>query len=311
MNTPLTTTGVLALLLLAHPLAAQSPDSAAPEGRAPATRLHADVRLSGGWAGNFTQAPVGAPRRDIGSTSGEARLRLPLADGRATVEGAVGGTLYQEFDPGVAARAALGWSGGAWEASTSLARQWRSPRVEVGDELGFADVTLAGAAVQVRPVRALQLRALGQLSSETYGASLEKDNSAWELGGAVRFRGFGSRFSPELGASVGAREVRLETEDNEQRAWWLSLRSAPSPALYLHLRYRNRLRTYDTADPAASNYGREDTRHQVTLAADVTLSTRWSWTGYYAWEDARSTKHSRTFDAQLLSTGLVYRLRGR
>jgi len=181
--------------------------------------------------------------------------------------------------------------------------------MEVGDTLGFADGGATSVSYGIRPVRAIQLRVLAELDRQSYHRSTERNNRGLQVGGAARYYGFGYKLSPEVGVTVGNRDVSLDEEDHDERVLWVTLRSVLKPELYLSLRYRNRFREYTGRDPASSNLHRRDGRQDLALTVDVTLSDRWSWTAYLSHQDADSTNESRIFRTQYLSTGLTYRLR--
>mgnify|MGYP001095698103 FL=1 len=102
---------------------------------------------------------------------------------------------------------------------------------------------------------------------------------------------------------------RLESEDHDERAIWVTLRAVPAPAFYFSLRYRGRWREYTSRDPASRNLGRVDDRRDLTLTVDISLSDRWSWIAYLSHQEADSTNKTRTFQAQYLMSSLSYRLR--
>jgi hypothetical protein len=108
---------------------------------------------------------------------------------------------------------------------------------------------------------------------------------------------------------LGERDAEDPGEDHDQRDLFVKLRSAPSPALYLTLRYRHRTRDFDAPDASFTNFGREDDRRQWVATADLRTGERLTWGLYYAFEDADSTLPARRFDASLIALGATYRLR--
>lgn len=268
-----------------------------------------DLRVSGGHLGNFFQAPAGTPGEDVMAGRAEARVTFSEIGSNLRIQGNMGSTLYSDFDPSASFLAGVRWIGGTHLLEGDVSLQTHSPRMEVGDTLGFADVFLAEADYKVRPWEDLQVGILAGYDRQIYSRSGEKDNHAFLIGGSGRFFGLGYLFSPELGAAVGRRSVQLAEEDYDERALWVSVRSVPIPAVYLSMRYRNRLREYRSDDPASRNFRREDDRMDLTLSVDLSLNNRWGWTVYVSYQDARSTKESRTFKTHYFWTGLTYRLR--
>ena len=298
-----------AAVLAVTPGSAQDGDTlSAPEDETDLGRLGVELRIGSIVAGNFFQAPDELPKEDVLAGTGETRLLFPLGGSRSSGYAAFGGTLFDEFDPSLSFTAGARLHGGIQLLDGRVSYRTRSPRIEVGDSLGFADVLIVEGSYRLRPVRAFHVEGLVGFDRQTYGISSARDNRALELGGAIRYYGFGYEFSPEIGATFGGRDVETDQEDYDQRTLWLTLRSSLGSSLFLSVRYRHRLRDYTTADALASNFAREDVRQDVTVTVDVALSERWSVTGYFSFDDADSTKASRTFQTHYLWTGLTYRL---
>lgn len=296
-------------LCVAAPLAAQLPDPDAPAGKEPfLRRIQAQLGVSGTWLENFGQAPADGEPINLTGTVSDLALGLPVGRGGVRLLVQAGGTFYEGFDPGKRIGGGIRWTGDGQALEAAVSSEWGVPRVEVGDELGIADVLNGRLSWATRPWAAIQLSAQTDVHMERYPANPERRSQVYEAGAALRYRGFGSAFSPELGVAYSGRSVLQQAEDYGQRSAWLSLRTAPSRWFYLHVRYRNRLRMYGTEDPTARNFERRDTRHQVTLSSDVALGRGLSWTTYYAQEAATSTVPSRTFDTRYVSSGLVVRV---
>jgi hypothetical protein len=296
--------------LLVSPLAAaQVADTvAAPETTRQVRPLDARVRLSGVYFSNFAQAPPDQPQVDIVGAMTELLLTYPLtASGRAQAYGSVRLTVYDEFNPSTGTQGGLRWTEGVHHANANVAYLWRTPRFEFGDAGGFADVFRAQGLYAVRLPNRTELSAVADFYTESGGTMPERHGSAYDLGGALRYRGFGYRFSPEAGASLGQRIAGNDLESYGQRSLWTTLRMMPTDAIWLSVRYRNRRRAYSTDDLLAGNFERRDTRHHITLSTDVRLARSANWTTYYAYEVANSTRERRNFTAWLLTTGIGYR----
>jgi hypothetical protein len=258
---------------------------------------------------NFFQAPPGEASRDVLAGTGELRAVLPLERWGGELFGTLGGALYGDFDPSYTLLLGARAGGRVHRLDGTLSLRARSPRMEVGDTLGFADVLFAAAGYALRPVPALEIRALAEADWQSYGRSHDLDNRSVQAGGSVRFLGLGSRLSPEMGVTVGGRDVRLEVEDYRERTLWLTLRSAPVAPLYLTLRYRARLRNYSCDEPGSRNLGREDDRRDLTLTVDLALGGRWSWSAYLSRLQADSNRDGRGFRTLYLLSSLGYRVR--
>jgi hypothetical protein len=145
------------------------------------------------------------------------------------------------------------------------------------------------------------------MAQEDFALSPLKESDVWRLGASVRYRGFGSVFSPELGFLTGERDVVDPNEDDDQTDYFVKLRSAPTRPLYLSLRIRFRTRDYSISDPRQSNFAREDDRTQLAFTGTYTMGQRWALNLYATHVDADSTKTSRIFTSALAFLWLSYR----
>ncbi len=292
----------------------QTPDSvgrAEPPSPSPSSpsALELLVKAGASYSGNFFQAPEGEPRESVRAGMGAVKVVRPFASG-SYIFAEASGTVYSEFDPSYNVLGGFGWSVWPHMIQGYAGYRARTPRFDVADTLGFADLFFLHGSYGVRLVRVIQLEALVDYYNEAHGQRAERDNTFLSLGGALRYRGFGRLFSPELGAGFGNRDVAIDTEDLSERTLWLTVRSSPSSALSLRLRYRNRQREYSVEDAAASNFDREDRRHELALTTALSLRDNLRWTIYYTYQHATSTTASRNFDAHYVQTGLEYRLVG-
>lgn len=308
---------LLFILTLAAPagLAGQTADSVATAEEEPTTQpsssvpLELEVRGTAGYFGNFFQAPQEEEQESVRAMTGEARVIRPFASGSYAFA-AASGTLYSQFDPGSNLLAGFGWSAWPHLLEAYAGYRWHTPRLDVGDTLGFANLLYLHAGYSVRAARIIQLEALVDYYDEAHGQRPERNNTFLDLGGAIRYRGLGGILSPEVGVAFGARDVDVDTEDLDQRTVWITLHSKPTPTLSLRLRYRNRFREYSVDDVTALNFGREDRRHEIALASTLRLRDDLGWTVYYSLQHATSTRASRNFDAHYIQTGVEYRLTG-
>jgi hypothetical protein len=264
-------------------------------------------RLSGSYADNFFQAPRdGVPIELLASTA-EARMVIRITNPRMNVRALVNGTTFDGFAPSVGALGGFDWVSGRHSAEASAGYQRRSPRLNAGDRTGFASIVHGTGTYGFRFPGEIQVNALGHYY-DVYLHSQAAESRFYGGGGALRYRGFGYRFSPEVGGTYSRWDGPTTTENYDERMGWVSLRAAPSAALYLHVRYRYGLRTYLIDDAAANNFARADTRRHVTVAADVRLLPRLVWGVYYTYEDVVSTRTDRSFAAHSVMSGLSYRV---
>jgi hypothetical protein len=131
-------------------------------------------------------------------------------------------------------------------------------------------------------------------------ASTGLDNYYAAAGVNVRYRGFGRRFSPEVGFVTGSRVGDDDEESYDDQSMYAQLVFIPVPRFYLSVRYRDRVRDYTTPDSLQRNFGREDDRPQWNVISTLKMTSRLTGILYYSNEDARSSLAGRDFQANVL-----------
>lgn len=295
---------VLAALLVPRPADAQEAEPRRP-GEPSAPVWETGLHVQGLFFDNFFQLPDDEPQQDVEALRAEGRLAWRPDGGPLELFGVAGATTWSEdLDETLLVGGGVRWDGLVDDLEVGLRYEADRPSFEVGDTFGTADLLDLGAVYSHRLSDDWEVSALADFERLDYEADDGRDSDFVNGGAAVRYRGWGYDLSPEIGVEIGDRDADDPNEDHEQTDLWLKLRSAPVPPLYLTLRYRVRTRDYDSDDPLASNFRREDDRDQVVVTADWTTSDLLTWTLYYAWEDADSTKTARIFTTQLLALGL-------
>jgi hypothetical protein len=282
---------------------------AAAQPPAPEPRVRGSVRLAGLYFDNFFQATTGLPEEHVFGASLEGRI-----DARLSNSGRWWGFLegdYIRYDSGFDPSRGIG-GGLRWDARPhrlDVAARYLAgrPSREVGDEFDRADVFSLDGEYAYRLNDDVELIGLAELRHESYALSPDKANDILSGGAAVRYRGFGRIFSPELGLRRGGRDVVSDNEDYDQREIYLRVRSAPSEKLYLSVRLRHRKREYSVADSGASNFGREDIRKQLAVGADWRQNDTVQWNLYYTLEDSASSRPTGDFATSMLSLGVTFR----
>jgi hypothetical protein len=272
-------------------------------------RFESEVRLDAILLDNLFQAPEGEPQEDVSGGRLELRGAWDLAaGGLATLYGRLGHT---EYDSGLDAsqNLGLGLRGESGIHGWNLLGEYFNDRPSVeADVFDQADVTRVTAAYQVRPVPSWQFGLEGVVEQQSYAAAVDRDNDFSSLGAAVRYRGFGRAFSPEIGYSVGSRDVDNDVSSHDQDELFARVISAPTEDLHLALRWRLRQREYTTGDATASNFGREDDRTQWAFTGAWRSGPRLSWNLYLAREESESTRPGVDFDTTIATFGIGYRL---
>lgn len=280
--------------------------SAAQDDDPTGDRFELQARLFAAAFDNFFQAPPGSPEEDVTTTRIEALLFGRLQeDGPWKLYGQAAFTAFEgDLDDSSEVGVGIVRDGRPHGFDLFVQRQADRPSFDVGDEFDRTDVDRLTVEYSYRASRDWELTGLGAYEDQTFEFTRGRDNEFPSIGGAVRYRGWGYDFSPEVGVELGERDAVDPNEDHDQTDWWLKVRSAPTRRLYLSFRYRYRTRDYDIELPGASNFGREDDRQQWTAAANVQLVRHLSLDVYYAYEDAESTKESRNFTTSLIGLGL-------
>ncbi|HSA54082.1 MAG TPA: hypothetical protein VLE53_00190 [Gemmatimonadaceae bacterium] len=265
------------------------------------------VRVSGSYSDNFFQAPTDGTPVELVASTGEARLVVRTGRPGLNLHARVNRTLFDGFDPSETASGGLDWTAGRHHAEVVAGRQTHSPRLMAGDRAGFADIDHASGGYGVRLPGAVEVSVLGQYY-DIYLEARDTESRYYGTGGSLRYRGFGYRFSPEVGGMRSRWDGPIATENYQEQTQWLALRMVPAAPLYLFARYRYESRSYTIEDPAAGNYLREDRRRHLTLSLDARITGRLVWGIYYTREDVVSTRTDRGFTSQALASGLSYRV---
>lgn len=271
----------------------------------PPDRVTLGLRLEGAAYGNFFQQAADSLAETVTAATLEGSVAARPFAGReleAYAEGSY--TAYEGLGPAVGATAGLRLPARPHAFDVAAGFIGGRPAFQVGDVLEQADIALVRGRYSYLAAGSWEVGADGYLMRYTFERNPGNDSDLAEVGGSLRYRGFGYRFSPEIGGAAGRRDADDPTEDYGQRDLFVRLISVPADGLWLSLRYRFRTRDYDTADPTASNFRREDDRNQWTLAGALELSPRLSLLLYYDFLDAESTRPDRTFTSQLLTLGV-------
>lgn len=267
-----------------------------------------EIRVNQFTFDNFFQVPDGEMARDVDMTRVEARLAARADEsspfslyGRGRFD-----SYGEDLDEAWAAGVGAAWDTDAHDADLYLEYEQDRPVFDIGDEFDRANVVRLAGEYGWRFTEDWEATLLGEARQEEFAQTSSKDND-WLGGGvALRYRGFGYAFSPEVGAGLGGRDADDPNEDMDETEYWVKIRSLPTERLYLSARVRWRDREYSIDDPAADNFGREDDRMDWTVAADLQVFDWLGVNGYYYRQDADSTKPSRVFESSLGGVGLTF-----
>jgi hypothetical protein len=299
----------VAIMLLSLPALAlaQAPQDEPGTDQRPLSPWSFELGVQGLFYGNFFQAPDGEPQEDVNATQGELRAALDLGAARE-VYGRVNYLKYSDgLDSSHGGRLGFRGRGRPMSYDAYLDFQADRPTFDIGDVFDRADILTAGLDWGYRITRAWEVGLAGLYQQQSMNVTSSRDNDFLGGGASLRYRGFGSILSPEIGFMTGRRDVDDATQNYDQDEWYLQLRSSPRPNIYLSARWRQRERDYTTSTASASNFGRSDDRNQLALLADYQTGRHLGVNLYYATEDVDSSLPSRTFDTSLLGLGLTWR----
>ncbi|HKG12116.1 MAG TPA: surface lipoprotein assembly modifier [Pyrinomonadaceae bacterium] len=162
------------------------------------------------------------------------------------------------------------------------------------------------AEYQRRLSRTWRARGSYVFSRQTFSEFNERDLSIHQVNGDVRYR-VSRYFSPGAGFEYQRGNAESENFSYTRPALVLLATSDVKGVAYMSFRYRFSKRDYITADTTSSNFGREETRHDVSFYSTVKLGGGFSLFGFYYHTDNNSNLASRSFNSYETGLGLFYR----
>lgn len=265
------------------------------------------------WVGsyyhsNYLQAPGGMPNQDVWANtfrlevSGELdQVRLGLAG-----YGVFDFTKYTTFESSPTFGGGLRMKEGRHSAGVDVRASFNRPGFFIGDQLDTSNLFRIEGEYGYRMTSDYEIKGLLEYYRQAYELSEAVDNHTRFIGGAVRYRGFGSRFSPEVGLRRGGQDAVDDNNDYSQTELLVTVRSAVSPKVYLGVRYRYRHRSYETTIPRESNFGRNDDRHNFRALVTIHSREDLSWEIYFARETADSIRTVRVFTTHSFGVALGF-----
>jgi hypothetical protein len=176
----------------------------------------------------------------------------------------------------------------------------------VGGQNVYSQVNGFGAEYSRRFGRRWRARGGYEFARDTFSRFSERDLSRHEVSGDVRYQ-----ISPYFTPGVGFEYLRgrAESEDFSYNRPALALlaSSRVKDVAYLSFRYRFSVRNYTTENLLASNFNREDRRHDLSFYSTVRLGRGFSLFGFVYHSDNNSNRLTRTFTSTESGLGLFYR----
>jgi hypothetical protein len=277
-------------------------DAAAQLGPSPSGQF----RAGGTFYEKFFQEPDDGPRQDVWAALMEIRFEDPLAN-RLRAYTRIELLQYRELGSSPGVRVGVRRRGRSHTLDTYGTMRWNRPRSDVGDELEKADQLGGGASYTYRIIAGLQLSGQAEYREEFLKTQRVTGSRFHEFGGALGYRAFGGRVSPEVAFLRGTRRTSSVSGAYVQDTTSMRIRSSVVPRVSLNARYRHRLREYTIREATSRNFGREDRRQQLGADVDISLGSNLILNLSGAVEKGWSTRPGRAFVARTFGAGFTRR----
>ncbi|MFQ5789067.1 MAG: hypothetical protein ACE5JI_01195, partial [Acidobacteriota bacterium] len=253
-------------------------------------KIQVQPRIFSVYHSNFLQATDGAPKEKVWANVFEVRVIRKLDELREGLGayGVVAQTSYNAFDASRSIGAGLRLHDRPHSVSLVMRGYFNRPAFFIRNELDTSNIFRLQGEYSYRFTPEIELKGLLDYYRQTYDMTKGLDNHTRFLGAAVRYRGFGYGFSPELGIRRGRQDTVADDNDYSQTELLVKVRSVASRTVYLSFRYRYRLRRYDTTLPGSRNFDRKDNRHAFRALATIRSGEHLLWEIYFARENADS-----------------------
>ncbi len=273
-------------------------------------KIEIQPRFSTLYHANFLQATGGAPETNVWASAVEARIQRKLDKYRKGLlaYGLAEQTTYSALNAspslGVGFELREKFRGTPHSLRLLARRRFNRPAFFIGDELDTSDIFRVNGEYARRQTPEYELKGLFDYYRQSYEMTKRTNNTTFFWGGAVRYRGFGYRFSPELGFRRGRQDTADDDGDYSQKELLVTVRSVVTPTIYLSVRYRYRTRNYDTNIPRSRNFDRRDNRHAWRALATIRTGELLVWDVYFSRENADSLRLTRVFVTTSLGFGV-------
>ena len=293
-------------------VAVATPLLAQPRGTGGPGSFRSEVRLQGYRFGNFFYTSIKGTEEDVLAFGTEYRAAYRTRKRPAEVYAHASFLHYdhERLEDSFGGRLGLRYMGRINTFRTFVDRTVNRPSFEVGNVFAPADTTTFALEHAVRVSKNWELGAEGRRQVQAFESPqrlpsrLRRDNTFSSIGGAVRYRGFGYRYTPSIGFRHGNLRVRNFEESYGDRNWYLQMETIPVDGLYFSLRYGERSRDYTIGNPLSGNFGRQEGRGQVEFVTDYKPEGRVGYTLYYAREHVDSQRVNGDFTVQLVLLGV-------
>jgi hypothetical protein len=272
--------------------------AAQPRGTGQPGTFRSEVRFLGYAFQNFFHSADPRNEQDITALGSEYRAAYRARTRPVEVFGHLNVLHYNEetLEDSYGGRAGFAYDGKMNDVRAYVDRTLNRPSFEVGNVFAPADTTTFALEHAIRVSPQWELAAEGRQQVQSFESpqrlptTLQRNNHFSAIGGSVRYRGLGWRYTPSIGFRSGNFVVRNPQESYLDRTWFVQMAAIPRDRLYFSLRYGDRNRDYSIRDQRSSNFGRTEDRGQWELVADYKSQGRLGYTLYYAREDVNSSR---------------------
>jgi hypothetical protein len=280
---------------------------AQPRGTSEPSHGRAEVRLQGWNFGNFFQVSDPAPTQDVSALGTELRAAFRPGPSPLEVYAHANYLNYDETDreSTYGGRIGLAMDTDVHDFNVFVDRAENRASFDIGDTVAVANVTTFGGEYSYTWNKTWQFGAEATKEKQRFNVTTNEENDYNALGASVRYRGFGYKFSPEVGFVNANRDSEDANERYDDDYWYVQLVSIPISSVYVSLEYRARERKYEIDDPTASNFRRVDDRPQWSFVGSYTFTRRVSGLLYYSRESVESSRPGRDFDSDILILSLI------
>lgn len=278
------------------------------ESRRSRDRVEARVKVGSLKFDNYFQAPEDEPEEEVQATSADLRLMWRLGTTSLLKSYVQLQRVEYETLPATSAYA-LGFrlDGERHYLDLFSRKETNRGALDIGDDFEEAEILRHHVGYSLRFARTWEWSLEADFRDQDFDVSTERDTELFETETALRYRGFGRSFSPEIGMRWGARDAVNDDYDYTENDLYLKLRFSPVRIFAFSVRVRDRSRDYDVRDPTARTFGRKDSRRQWTVSADLLLRRNLAFTLYYDNVDGDSSDPGRIFATQMLAGYMTFK----
>lgn len=291
------------------------PDQTADEweqSRYSAERVEARVKLFGTSYRNYFRVPDDEQETTVTSLSVEGRLTLTLhRERRIKLYLQAIREQFQDADILTSPTFSIGLRADGERHRFDTAFRYLKDReqLDIDDLAEPSDIYTYYGAYSLRFAEDWEWALEGERRDQRFPSPRQAENSELYSGStSVRYRGWGRKFSPEIGYERRQRAAVDPHDEYEENMPWAKLRFSPHDALTVSLRYRDRSRDYAIDDPADSNFGRRDERDEWTLRADWVVARRVALNLEAEHLVTESTREGRSFTSSLVTLGTTIKV---